>query len=92
MDKFVFVIPWAMKNPDPLGDRYPISGPSWRMVLQRCEDLTKAEDEAYKAERRAAKVRKAAAKDIIRAHEERPDSKALAAQMQAEMDSHWPGR
>ena len=32
-----------MRNPDPLGDRYPISGPQWRELLKHCKKLTRAD-------------------------------------------------
>lgn len=61
--------------------------PQWKDLVRRCETLTQDADAVHRAELKAAHKRKSVIKDVIRAHDERPDLDRFAAKMQQEMDS-----
>lgn len=61
--------------------------PQWQELVNRCETLTQDADAAHRAELQAARKRKSVIRDVIRAHDERPDLDRFAANMQREMDS-----
>lgn len=60
--------------------------PQWQDLVNRCEALTHEADAAHRDELKAAQKRKSVIKDVIRAHEERPDLDSFAASMQQEMN------